>query len=86
MYTSFNRYVPESFRWKVAHGHVEDASKIIKFVSKINKRPAPSDELLGELERSVRNSDSHTNRKYTMVDLVKSRTILKNSVLLLIVW
>ena len=80
------RYVPESFRWKVAHGKGQDARKIINSVAKINRRSGPSDLSLEELMTRMRGTDNHTDRKYTILDLLKYKAIVKNSVLLVTVW
>ena len=39
-------FVPESFRWLACNGRIDDAEKEIRYVAKINRKPAPSIKLL----------------------------------------
>lgn len=78
-------FVPESFRWYVGHNRTADAEKIIKKIAKFNKRTVPD---LSDLY--VLNSDdevqARNGRKYSFVDLLKEKDLLKLSLILIFVW
>ena len=36
------RIMPESFRWLVAHGRLDEAEKTIAYVARVNRKPVPN--------------------------------------------
>jgi len=70
----------------VVHGRIEDAGNIVRFVAKVNKRSIPSEHVLEELATNLRKTESQKDRKYSILDLTKSKVLVKNSLLLAIVW
>ena len=49
--------MPESFRWLVAHGRLEEAEKTIAYVARVNRKPVPDMKKIraafGELPQKV---------------------------------
>ena len=53
--------MPESFRWLVAHGRLDEAEKTIAYVARVNRKPVPDMKKIraafGEYPQKVRVSD-----------------------------
>lgn len=76
--------LPESFRYLVSHNKIDEAEETIRHVARWNGRPAPD---LKRLRILVEEDNmAKEERKYTLVDLVKNRTLLKHTLLLGIGW
>ncbi|KAK2167069.1 hypothetical protein LSH36_32g10016 [Paralvinella palmiformis] len=77
---------PESARWLLAHGRVEEAKTIMKKMAKTNKVSIDADALVNEfkdeeIDLSTNRSDSsHRNDKhYTVLDIVRTPNMRKKS-------
>ena len=62
MFETFS-VTPESARWSLVHGKVDEAKKKLSNVAKVNKRPFPEEDLkLSSI------SESHGNLKHLFQD------------------
>ena len=77
------RCMPESFRWYYSHDRVNDAEKVITKVSKLNRRPVPD---MTFIEKQLAKRISDKDKKYSVLDLFKSRFLIKVTLLLLVTW
>ena len=76
--------MPESFRWYYSHDRVEDAEKVIITVSKVNRRPVPD---MTYMKKVATNFETkQTDRKYSLLDLLKSKFLIKVTILLSFNW
>ena len=89
-----HRFVPESFRWYVGHDRLEDSTKVIERISRVNRKPIPD---LSVFKQKTDNSDSDfasgselegtsSDKKYTFLDLVKQPNLLKLTLLFSFIW
>ena len=74
------RLIPESFRWYYSHDRIEEAERVIKAVSKVNRRPSPDMAFMEQLAVTTK------DRKYTVIDLFKSRFLIRITALLSLNW
>jgi len=81
-----SRIIPESFRWYLSHGRLEEAEKVLEKVAKFNKKPCISLKQLEELDLTDGEDNGQGDRKYTLLDIFKSRYLIKLSLLLSTVW
>ncbi|XP_068187605.1 solute carrier family 22 member 4-like [Antennarius striatus] len=72
-------FIPESPRWLVTQGRVEEAEIIVRHAARKNKVTAPPIIFTGSLAISP-------NRKYTMVDIMKSNNIRCITLMCLLLW
>lgn len=78
--------LPESFRWLVSNNKVADAEKVIKHIAKINGRETPKS-CIDRLNNIVKTEDLTTKVKtHTLIDVLKSRDLLKKSFFLWTSW
>ena len=72
--------VPESVRWLLANGRVEEAKRIIERAEKENKQLLPT-QLLDELDKSI-SQPSETKHQETasMMDVLRNPRILLRTV------
>ena len=76
--------VPESTRWLLAKGRIEEAKENIQKRAIINKKaPVPVDILEGKLERYI---ETQTDSKPSFFDLFKTQTILERSLNMFLQW
>lgn len=85
MISSFS-ILPESFRWLVSNNKVADAEKVIIHIAKINSRETPKS-CIERLNNTVKSEDLTTQVKtHTLLDILKSRDLLKKSFFLWSSW
>ena len=77
--------MPESFRWYYGHDRIEEAEHVIRIVSRVNRRPEPDMLFMKELA-SIGAEEIRTDRKYTVLDLFKTRFLIRITVLLALNW
>ena len=76
--------VPESTRWLLAKGRIEEAKENIQKRAIINKKaPVPIDIIEGKLERYI---ETQTDSKPSFFDLFKTQTILERSLNMFLQW
>ncbi|XP_053385130.1 solute carrier family 22 member 4-like isoform X1 [Mercenaria mercenaria] len=72
--------IPESFRWYVAHDKPEKAEEILRYVAKFNKHEDIN------LHRALRKPETRDNKRYTVLDLVKTKTLIRVTLLSALSW
>ena len=65
------------------HRRFDDARHVIERIATINGVAVPD---LSELEKVVLNDEETSRRIYTLLDLLKTRKIRKNTLLLSVIW
>ncbi|XP_046579591.1 solute carrier family 22 member 5-like [Haliotis rubra] len=77
--------MPESLRWLVAKGHLEEARRTVTRIAKFNKKPVPNMsilELIAEEERAERKKA----KSYSYIDLVTTRTLRSKTLITSFLW
>ncbi|KAI5638920.1 sugar transporter domain-containing protein [Phthorimaea operculella] len=79
--------LPESARWLISQGRIDEAMKILKRIERINRKNIP-DEIIKEFkETAVEIAQSEAEcKKYSALDLFKTPRLRKHSLLLVIIW
>ena len=75
----------ESPRWLIQHKKLEEASRILHYIAKINKQPSPD---LSELEL-ISKQEAETearNRSYSFLDLFSSRSLTIKTLVMMYLW
>ena len=78
------RVIPESFRWHLSHDRKETAHEILKKVAKTNKKPYVTIEQLQDL--SLGDTKEKGDRKYTILDIFKSKYLIRVTFLMSFPW
>ncbi|XP_051501474.1 solute carrier family 22 member 6-A-like [Myxocyprinus asiaticus] len=77
--------LPKSARWLMANQKHEEALDLIRKAALINGKPLDYDDI--ELCQSTKNSENLQDlRKYTVIDLVRTPTMRKQSLILFYLW
>ncbi|XP_041970556.1 carcinine transporter-like [Aricia agestis] len=79
--------VPESARWLISQGRIEEALKILKRCERINGNKIP-DEIIAEFKETatIIAKEEQENKNYSILDLFRTPRLRKNSILLLVIW
>ncbi|XP_053395337.1 solute carrier family 22 member 4-like [Mercenaria mercenaria] len=72
--------IPESFRWYIGHDKSDKALEVINKVAKYNDRHEV------ELGHLMEKPEVKKDRKYTVIDLFKSKTLIRNTILSIFNW
>ncbi|CAG2119336.1 unnamed protein product, partial [Medioppia subpectinata] len=81
--------LPESPRWQLTHGHYQEAERAIRRAAEINGRSTVDiDAKLRKLMDKTIADKEHdiANKKANLFDLCRSRTMVKNTVILYFSW
>ncbi|XP_025194418.1 organic cation transporter protein-like isoform X1 [Melanaphis sacchari] len=78
-------FVPESPRWLLAMGKVEETMEVLQKASKINKHPLPAN-MDKILKQSINKFEINGKPKVRVSDLFRSKNIRKISLVLYILW
>lgn len=70
-YSWLRRAIPESFRWYIANDKPEKAKVILETVAKCNRKQ------LHNIDRLTEKQEVEGTKRYTFLDLLKSRTLVK---------
>lgn len=96
LFISYYWLVPESIRWLITHQYYDKATKLILNASKVNGKTIPSHLLVvptnnGENQQNLGDkpdleSNNQIKRKETVVDVLRSRILVKRFIILLVAW
>lgn len=87
MHSHINRFIQESFRWYLSHDRTVHAKNVLQNIARFNKRHLADDVALNLLGGATNNSnDVGDRRKYSVLDLIKTRYMAKVTVFLLADW
>ncbi|CAH2056092.1 unnamed protein product, partial [Iphiclides podalirius] len=73
--------VPESARWLISQGRIDEAIKILKNCERVNGKKIPDAETAAEIARVEQET-----RSYSVLDLVRTPRLRRHSILLLFIW
>ncbi|XP_021376626.1 solute carrier family 22 member 6-A-like [Mizuhopecten yessoensis] len=76
--------LPESFRYLVIHDRLDEAKEVVCKIARINGKPEPDMSKMSYLVKEDFKVDA--DRKYTILDVAKSKQLRKYTCLLSIVW
>ncbi|XP_066501590.1 organic cation/carnitine transporter 2-like isoform X2 [Hoplias malabaricus] len=76
-------FIPESPRWLISQGRIEEAETIVKNAAKKNKVTAP-DIIFKEIEDIV--GDTKPNETKNILDLLRTSSIRETTLILFLVW
>lgn len=77
--------MPESFRWLVTKQRFKKADKVVGFIAKVNRREKPAlDKIFSEAQSDA--NKQATNKRYSFIDLFKTRESTKMTAGLLFAW
>ncbi|KAK7093385.1 hypothetical protein V1264_007150 [Littorina saxatilis] len=78
-------FMPESIRWLLVHGRVDEAQRNLARAAKVNGRLEPDENLTRKLA-SLELSKAKSARVYSFLDLFKTAELAKRSCSLFFVW
>ncbi|XP_064622968.1 organic cation transporter protein-like [Lineus longissimus] len=73
-------FMPESSRWLIQKGRYEEASKVLTYVARLNKRAPPDMKLIMEL------GEEKVNNNYTFLDLFRTKRYAAQTLTLMFGW
>ncbi|KAL2077661.1 hypothetical protein ACEWY4_027165 [Coilia grayii] len=81
-------YIPESPRWLITQGRLQEAEAIIRAAAKKNTITPPEDifQLKHSTDTKETEHESESQNKYTWLDLLKTRNIRNITVISIIMW
>ena len=82
--TKTYRIIPESIRWLVAHKKYEEADKVLRSASKMNRTYLPKNWYEHLVNEDVINNREHKNHNFS--DLIKTSVIRKRTFASFICW
>ncbi|KAK4872796.1 hypothetical protein RN001_014825 [Aquatica leii] len=85
LFFSYWWFIPESPRWLLTKGRIEEAKKIVRTAAKENNVKIPEDDLHMLLSPDVKSLDS-AEKSATVLDIFKHRSILKRSLVIFFDW
>ena len=75
--------MPESFRWLVSHNKLEKAEEVISTMARLNRKPTPD---LTKLFQIMVEKENVRDQQYTIIDMVRSRDLLKKTLVIIFTW
>ena len=88
LYIIFYRFVPESFRWLITRHRYQDAERVVGAVAYVNRAAKPDLTKIIELAKDEENTEksSKSAKKYSAIDLFKTKEGVKNTIGLIFMW
>ena len=80
----FDRLMDESPRWLLQQGRLEESEAVLRKIARRNGTTAPDIATLKAVAQSDQNEAE--SKKYTYLDLFKSRIYLKRAIILFLTW
>ncbi|XP_046545766.1 solute carrier family 22 member 6-A-like [Haliotis rubra] len=77
--------IPESLRWMIMHGRLDDAEKYVTKVTTFNRKVFPK-ESWASVRSMTEDKEASSQQQYTFTDLFKTPQIRKRSILLFYIW
>ncbi|CAD0206830.1 unnamed protein product [Chrysodeixis includens] len=79
--------VPESARWLISQGKIDEAIKIIQKCSRINRKKIP-DEVVKEFRETAKAiaKAEEELKNYSVIDLIRTPRLRRHTLLLIIIW
>ncbi|XP_064630702.1 solute carrier family 22 member 15-like [Lineus longissimus] len=81
----FHFFIPESARWLIQKGRVEEAKLWIKRIAKYNRRPPPDLSVLDKIAEAE-DARMHMQERYTYLDLFRTKKYAVRSLVLMLGW
>ncbi|XP_049883787.1 carcinine transporter-like isoform X2 [Pectinophora gossypiella] len=79
--------VPESARWLIAQGRIDEALKILKKCERINGKKIPKEIIQNFRETAIEIAKAEEEtKKYSALDLFKTPRLRRHSLLLIVIW
>ncbi|CAH0712859.1 unnamed protein product, partial [Brenthis ino] len=79
--------VPESARWLISKGRIDEALKILKKCERMNRKKIPVEILKEFKDTAIEIAKAEEEIKnYSVIDLFKTPRLRRNSILLLFIW
>ncbi|XP_063411154.1 solute carrier family 22 member 15-like [Mytilus trossulus] len=77
-------FITESYRWLISHGRIEEAYEVMIKIAKMNGRSPPNKQKLIDMV----NLNEHVakEKKYTLIDILRNKHLLKVTALLSFTW
>ncbi|KAK7090345.1 hypothetical protein V1264_010154 [Littorina saxatilis] len=70
-------FTPESVRWLILHNRIDEAEKVIQKVVSVNRKKMPDLEVIRKVALREIESKKKIGRRYTYVDLLKGRSLIR---------
>lgn len=80
----FYSVVPESFRWLVSHYKTKQAEVVIARIAAVNGKKKPDVTKLIEITR--KEEEMKQDKKYSILDIFRHKSLMKHSFLLWFIW
>ncbi|XP_026734613.1 organic cation transporter protein-like [Trichoplusia ni] len=79
--------VPESARWLISQGKIDEAIKIVQKCSRINRKKIP-DEVVKEFRETAKAiaKAEEELKNYSVIDLVRTPRLRRHTILLVVIW
>jgi len=77
--------IPESFRWLLVHGRQLEAEKILDKIARHNDRPRVESKLLDDIVAAEK-VEQVQERKYTILDMFRSKYMIRVSIFMAVNW
>ncbi|XP_046579594.1 organic cation transporter protein-like [Haliotis rubra] len=82
---SWTILMPESVRWLVVKGRLDDAKIVIQKIAELNKKPMPDTSIL-ELIAQEEKAEGDKAKSYTYLDLFKTKDLGKKTIITCFLW